>query len=41
MLNLVEIWFSILVCELLQRGNFTLVADLIARYYGGGMIGAV
>lgn len=30
-MNQVEIWFSILVRKLLKRGNFTSVADLIAK----------
>ena len=30
-LNQVEIWFSIIVRKLLKRGNFTSVADLVAK----------
>jgi len=30
-MNQVEIWFSVLVRKLLKRGNFTSVADLIAK----------
>ena len=30
-MNQVEIWFSIIVRKLLKRGNFTSVADLVAK----------